>query len=79
MCRPTKSRVLHQHPSVAPASGLESQGVESFGPSVNLPGDPANFQLKIMRAEGVTEIVAVFFDGIGRFIFTAEQRYEQIH
>jgi hypothetical protein len=49
------------------------QVVKRIGPAGFFPGDAADFELEVVAAEGIAEVATIFFDGVGGFVFAAEE------
>src|SRR5258707_15686211 len=65
---PREGGVLNKNPDAAPSLRLQAQGFERSGPTVFVPRDAANFELKIVRAKRFAEVTAIVFDRVGGFV-----------
>ena len=73
-CGPRKRRLSNQYSVVTPSGGVKPQGMKRVRPAVNLPNHAADFQFDVVGQQTVSEVTAVFFDRVGRFVFAAQQR-----
>src|SRR6266403_5630186 len=71
---PGESRVLNQHPGVAPRLRLEMQRAHRLPPAVKFPRHAANLQLKFVRLESIAQIPAVFLHRVRGHVFAAKKR-----
>jgi hypothetical protein len=76
--RPGQRRVLYKDPCATPGFGLEPQRSKRRGPAVFCPGNTPNLQIKIVRGERFAKIAAIVFNGVRRFVATAEQSDDEL-
>ena len=64
---------MDENPAPAPGRRLEVQGIEGIAPALNLPGNAANFEFKIVGLLSGTKVAAVLFDGVCGHVSASEK------